>query len=146
MVKEINKKQSYKITTLHTDYLASYVIYISPIGPRHRLGLGCRDCRERAGISTAIIVWPLANVRIEFANVRLGQYKSPAAGGAELASVPVSAGAEFCILSFGASRDQVLRRLVACPGSTMRDRNVSLRHLSTSHVLDIYYRPTLAIR
>ena len=132
-MKEINKKQSYKITTLRTDYLASYVIYISSIGPRHRLGLGCRDCRERAGISTAIIVWPLANVRIEFANVRLGQYKSPAAGGAELASVPVSAGAEFCISSFGASRDQVLRRLVACPGSTMRDRNVSLRHLSTSH-------------
>ena len=93
-MKEINKMQSYKITTLRTDYLASYVIYISSIGPRHRPGLG-------AGISTAIIFWPLANVRIEFANVRPGQYKSKAAGGAELTSVPVSAGAEFCILSFG---------------------------------------------
>ena len=44
-----------------------------------------------------------ANILVGLAYVRRRQYKSPAAGGAELASVPVSAGAAFCISSFGAS-------------------------------------------
>ena len=104
------------------------VIYISAICPEYQLLSGCPSTLSRSSsVSSATMPASvcLANVLIGPAYVRCRQYKSLAAGGAELASVPVSAGAEFCISSFGASPDQVLRRLAACSGSVIRDRIAS---------------------